>query len=111
MKIDTIDEMNGNYAPINGLNMYYEIHGTADSIIPVGHGNKLVEIMPNAKGLWLKYVGHVFPFPDMDYINKNIISNFEKKMRCGSLKTYHGPNDWSTINQRRNFFMRHTLQV
>lgn len=53
------------------------IHGTDDSIIPVEHGKKLVEVIPNAKGLWLDGVGHVFPFP-VENINKIIISNFEK---------------------------------
>lgn len=55
------------------------IHGTDDSIIPVEHGRKLVDVMLNARGLWLNGVGHIFPFPDMGSINKNIISNFEKK--------------------------------
>ncbi len=57
------------------------IHGMDDSIIPVEHGRKLAEIIPNAKGLWLDGVGHVFPFPDMENINKNIFSNFEKDDR------------------------------
>jgi pimeloyl-ACP methyl ester carboxylesterase len=55
------------------------IHGTDDSIIPVEHGKKLVEVIPNVKGLWLDGVGHVFPFPEMDKINKIIISNFGKR--------------------------------
>lgn len=36
------------------------IHGTADQFIPVEHGRKLVEVIPNAKGVWLEGVGHVF---------------------------------------------------
>jgi len=54
------------------------IHGTNDQLIPVGHGKKLVELIPNAKGLWLDGVGHIFPYPEMDDINKAIISNFER---------------------------------
>jgi pimeloyl-ACP methyl ester carboxylesterase len=54
------------------------IHGTADPIIPVEHGKKLVEIIPNANGFWIDGIGHVFPYPNMDDINNNIISNFEK---------------------------------
>lgn len=52
------------------------IHGTADQLIPVEHGKKLVEIIPNAKGLWLDGVGHVFPVPDIDSLTKDIISHF-----------------------------------
>lgn len=51
------------------------IHGTADQLIPVEHGQKLVELIPNAQGLWLDGVGHVFPVPDMDTLMKNIISH------------------------------------
>ncbi len=54
------------------------IHGTDDSIIPVEHGKKLVEVIPNAEGLWLGGIGHIFPYPDMDDINKTIISNFKR---------------------------------
>lgn len=52
------------------------IHGTADQLIPVEHGQKLVELIPNAKALWLEGVGHIFPYPDMDNVIKHIISNF-----------------------------------
>ncbi|HET9495479.1 MAG TPA: alpha/beta hydrolase [Chloroflexia bacterium] len=53
------------------------IHGTADQVNPAEHGKKLVEVMPNAQGLWLKGVGHVFPYPNMDDINRRIVSHFE----------------------------------
>jgi pimeloyl-ACP methyl ester carboxylesterase len=55
------------------------IHGTADQFIPVEHGKKLVEIIPQVKGLWLEGVGHVFPVPNMDTVQKTIISNFENR--------------------------------
>lgn len=51
------------------------IHGTTDQFIPVEHGRKLVEIIPEAKGLWLEGVGHVFPVPDMDALLENILSH------------------------------------
>jgi pimeloyl-ACP methyl ester carboxylesterase len=54
------------------------IHGTDDPIIPVEHGKKLVEVIPNAKGAWLDGIGHIFPYPNMDNINKTIISNFKR---------------------------------
>lgn len=50
------------------------IHGTADQIIPVEHGKKLVEMIPHAKGLWLDNVGHVFPYPNMDSVNEKVLS-------------------------------------
>lgn len=33
MRTNAIDEMNGSYASINGLNMYYEIHGTGEPLV------------------------------------------------------------------------------
>lgn len=66
------------YEKLKELNMpTLVIHGTADQFIPVEHGKKLVEIIPNAKGLWLDGVGHIFPVPNMDALMKNIISHFE----------------------------------
>lgn len=62
------------------------IHGTADQFIPVEHGKKLVEVIPNAKGLWLEGVGHVFPVPNMDALMKNIISHFEASSAGMSFK-------------------------
>jgi pimeloyl-ACP methyl ester carboxylesterase len=51
------------------------IHGTADQFIPVEHGKKLAEVIPNAKGLWLDNVGHIFPIPNMDMLIMNILSH------------------------------------
>jgi pimeloyl-ACP methyl ester carboxylesterase len=42
------------------------IHGTNDEILPLEHGKKLLELIPNAKSIWLEGVGHVFPVPNMD---------------------------------------------
>jgi len=53
------------------------IHGTDDQFMPIEHGMKLVELMPNAKGLWINDMGHLFPFPNMDEIMKDIIRHFE----------------------------------
>jgi pimeloyl-ACP methyl ester carboxylesterase len=55
------------------------IHGTADPIIPIEHGKKLVDVMPNAEGVWLDGVGHVFPFPEMNDIIEKILSHFENR--------------------------------
>ena len=40
------------------------VHGTADPVIPVEHGRKLVELIPGARALWLPGIGHLFPPPD-----------------------------------------------
>jgi pimeloyl-ACP methyl ester carboxylesterase len=53
------------------------IHGTADPLIPVEHGLKLVEIMPRAQGLWLDGVGHTFPVPEMDSVCERIVEHME----------------------------------
>ncbi len=52
------------------------IHGTEDQFFPFEHGKKLVESLPNAKGNWLDGVGHVFPFPKMNEVMKEIIRHF-----------------------------------
>jgi len=51
------------------------IHGTADQVIPVEHGRKLVDILPNAKGLWLDGVEHIFPYPNMSRVNETIMAH------------------------------------
>jgi pimeloyl-ACP methyl ester carboxylesterase len=51
------------------------IHGTNDEILPLEHGEKLVELIPNAKFIWLDDVGHVFPVPNMDTIVTKVIEN------------------------------------
>lgn len=39
------------------------VHGTADPLIPVDHGQKLSELIPGAQHLWLEGIGHQFPYP------------------------------------------------
>lgn len=53
------------------------IHGTEDQMNPIEHGKKLVEVIPNANGLWLNGVGHVFPVPDMDALLTKITAHLE----------------------------------
>jgi pimeloyl-ACP methyl ester carboxylesterase len=60
------------------------VHGTADPLIPVEHGQKLAEIIPNAEGLWLDGVGHVFPYPHMDKVNETVLAHLNKhSLRSG----------------------------
>jgi pimeloyl-ACP methyl ester carboxylesterase len=51
------------------------MHGTADQLMPVEHGKKLVESIAGAKGLWIEGMGHIWPFPDMPRINEAILSH------------------------------------
>jgi pimeloyl-ACP methyl ester carboxylesterase len=53
------------------------IHGTEDQLNPIEHGKKLVEVIPNANGLWLDGVGHVFPVPDMETLLTKITTHLE----------------------------------
>jgi pimeloyl-ACP methyl ester carboxylesterase len=60
------------------------MHGTADPIIPVEHGRKLVETIPNATGFWLEDIGHVFPVPSFDNFIEKIISHIENHTPAGA---------------------------
>jgi pimeloyl-ACP methyl ester carboxylesterase len=54
------------------------VHGTADPLIPVEHGQKLAAILPNATGLWLDGVGHVFPPPDIDGLVDHLVAHLDR---------------------------------
>ena len=51
------------------------IHGTNDEILPLEHGKKLLELIPNAKSIWLDGAGHVFPVPNMDNILTKVVDH------------------------------------
>lgn len=51
------------------------VHGTADRLIPVQHGEKLVQLIPNAEPLWLEGVGHVFPYPNLNSVIETILAH------------------------------------
>jgi pimeloyl-ACP methyl ester carboxylesterase len=53
------------------------IHGTADDFLPIEHARKLVELIPGARSLWLKGVGHLFPYPDMPAVTQTIVSHLD----------------------------------
>ena len=59
------------------------IHGTADPMNPIEHGKKLVEVMPNAEGVWLDNAGHVFPYPNLDVVTKKVLSHVADSQRRG----------------------------
>ncbi len=55
------------------------IHGTNDEIFPLEHGKKLVELIPNAKFIWLEGVGHGLPIPNMDTILTKVIEHMSER--------------------------------
>ncbi|MGJ7439654.1 alpha/beta fold hydrolase [Aquipuribacter sp. MA13-6] len=40
------------------------VHGTDDPVLPLAHAEKLAQLLPHARHLWLDGVGHQFPYPD-----------------------------------------------
>ena len=48
------------------------VHGTADQFFPIDHGEKLLELIPNATILWLDGVMHQFPYLDMGSVNSKL---------------------------------------
>lgn len=57
------------------------IHGTQDRLIPIEHGKKLVDILPNATGIWLQKVGHIWPYPNMAQINQQVLDHLDYASR------------------------------
>ena len=55
------------------------IHGTKDKIFPIEHGRKLQELLPNAKSIWLKDVGHTLSVPDMDSLVHEVIEHMSAR--------------------------------
>ncbi len=51
------------------------IHGTADQLLPIEHGRKLATTIPNARGMWLQDVGHLFPPPDAEVVFGRILTH------------------------------------
>jgi pimeloyl-ACP methyl ester carboxylesterase len=54
------------------------VHGVDDQLMPIAYGRKLVDVMPQARGLWLDGVGHTFPVPDMPGLMAHILAHFER---------------------------------
>ncbi len=54
------------------------VHGMQDPVIPIAHGRKMVETIPNADSLWLKNMGHDLPDALLDTIANRAIENFER---------------------------------
>ena len=54
------------------------VHGTADALLPIEHARKLVELIPDARHLWLEDAGHQFPYPNMNAVTRAIISHLDR---------------------------------
>ena len=54
------------------------VHGTDDQFFPIGHGEKLLELIPEATILWLDGVMHQFPYPDMDSVNSKLLEHINQ---------------------------------
>jgi pimeloyl-ACP methyl ester carboxylesterase len=53
------------------------VHGTADTFVPIEHAHKLVDLIPDARHLWLQGAKHQFPYPDMAAVTRAIISHLD----------------------------------
>ena len=51
------------------------IHGTEDPIFPVSHANRMAELLPDAKILWLEGVGHELPPGSNDLVIEAILEH------------------------------------
>lgn len=54
------------------------IHGKEDPFIPIAHGIKCVNLIPNADSLWVDNMGHDIPNELIPILSKKIIENFNR---------------------------------
>lgn len=54
------------------------IHGTSDPMIPIEHGRKCAELIPNADTFWVKGMGHDIPDIFAERIIGKIVKNFQR---------------------------------
>jgi len=57
------------------------IHGTSDPMIPIEHGRRCAELIPNADTLWVEGMGHDIPNIFADKILEKIFQNFQREMK------------------------------
>ncbi len=53
------------------------IHGKNDPLVPIEHGEKLADVIPNAKSRWFDNMGHDLPPNLIDPITAEILKNVE----------------------------------
>ncbi len=54
------------------------VHGDADPIFPIEHGQRLASTIPGARGRWLEGAGHGFPYPDLDGVMDTITEHLRR---------------------------------
>lgn len=54
------------------------IHGKSDPIIPIEHGMKCADVIPNADTLWVEGMGHDLPDECVDDMVEKMIMNFQR---------------------------------
>ena len=54
------------------------IHGNADPFIPIEHGLKCAELVPNADTLWIEGMAHDLPDAYVDVVAENIITSIQR---------------------------------
>ena len=54
------------------------IHGTLDPFIPIEHGKKCADLIPDARTLWVDGMAHDLPNEYIDVIVEEMIRNFQR---------------------------------
>lgn len=57
------------------------VHGTADPLIPIDHGQRLSDLIPGARHLWLEGIGHQFPYPERCGVVEAVLAHLEQAGR------------------------------
>ena len=60
------------------------IHGQSDPFVPIEHGEKCADLIPNANTLWIEGMGHDLPDTFIDVIVEKIIMNFQRAEQLNS---------------------------
>lgn len=75
-----VSKSGSRYAELKQLNITtLIIHGKSDPFIPIEHGKKCAELIPNADSLWLDNMGHDIPENLTDTIVRKMITNFKRR--------------------------------
>ncbi|MFV2056178.1 MAG: alpha/beta fold hydrolase [Thiohalomonadales bacterium] len=63
------------------------IHGSSDPVISIAHAKKYVDLIPGARVLWIKGMGHELPKSAMADISAAILTNIERASKASTVKT------------------------
>lgn len=53
------------------------VHGRADPFVPIAHGEKLAQVIPDARGLWLDDMGHDLPERVIGPVSRALTVHFD----------------------------------